>query len=90
MTLLAPKLGLEEAFGTFWMTFAGSKFPSGWTFYTLIPTRTTACITAQITFNATTTIAVIAENNEEDNENDNFVVEVSSTCSRHYSAMMNF
>lgn len=90
VTLLTSELGLEEAFRTFWVTLAGSKLPSGWTFNALISTRTTACITAQITFNATTTIAVIAENDVEDNENDNFVVEVSQSYTRSHSVMMNF
>jgi hypothetical protein len=68
MTLLTAKFGLEKAFGAFRMTFTASKLPSRGTLNTLIPSRTTARITAQITFNATPTIAVIAGN---DNENVN-------------------
>lgn len=77
MTLLAPKLGFKETFGTLRVTFASCKFPSWWTFHALIPTRATTCITAQITFDATAAVAVVTGNDNE-NENVNFVAELPS------------
>lgn len=67
MTLLAAKVGLKEAFGTLRMTLAGGQLPPRWTLNALIPAWTAARITAQITLNATATVAVIAAN---DNENE--------------------
>lgn len=67
MTLLTPEIGLEEAFRTLGMTLAGSQLPARWAFHALIPSRTAARITAQITLDATATIAVIAVNGN-DNE----------------------
>lgn len=63
MAFLTAEFGLEESFGTFWMTFAASKFPVFGTSHTLIPSGTTTCITAQITFYTTAAIAVIAVGN---------------------------
>jgi hypothetical protein len=61
MTFLTTELRFEKALRTLRMAFTGSELPSWWTFNTLIPARATACITAQVTLNTTTTIAVIAE-----------------------------
>lgn len=60
MTLLTAELGLEESFWTLGMTFSSRQLPAGRTFNALIPSRATACITAQVTFDATTAVAVIA------------------------------
>lgn len=60
MAFLTAKFSFEESFGTFWMTFTASKLPVFGTSHTLIPSRTTTCITAQVTFDATAPVAVIA------------------------------
>ncbi|CRK97615.1 CLUMA_CG011001, isoform A, partial [Clunio marinus] len=61
VTLLTTKIGLKKSFRTFWMTFTSCELPSWWTFYTLISTGTTACVTTQITLDTTATVTVIAE-----------------------------
>lgn len=88
MTLLTPELGLEESLGALGMALARCQLPGWRAFDTLVTARTTACITAQITFNATATIAVIAENDKIHNEYDNFVVKVC--CRVGGPVMMNF
>lgn len=75
VTFLTSEFCLEEALGALRVAFACCQLPTGRTLNALIPTRTTACITAQITFNAAATIAVIAGNDKVHNENDNSVVE---------------
>lgn len=73
MTLLTTKLGLEEALGTLWMTFTGRELPPGRTLHALIPSRPATRITAQITFDATAPVAIVAgKRREEHNENVNF------------------
>lgn len=61
MTLLTTELGLKEAFGTLRMTFAGRQLPSRWALHALIAPRSATRITAQITLDATASIAVVAE-----------------------------
>jgi hypothetical protein len=67
MTLLTAKVCLEEALWTLGMTLTSSQLPSRRTFHALIPARSAARITAQITLDTTATIAVIAVNGN-DNE----------------------
>lgn len=67
MTLLTTKVGLEKALRTLWVAFASGQLPSRRTFNALIPSRSTARITAQITLDTTATITVIAVNGN-DNE----------------------
>lgn len=61
MTLLATKVGLEEAFWTLRMALAGSQLPASRAGYTLISSGPRARLTRQVTLGALTSVAVITK-----------------------------
>lgn len=60
MTLLTTKVRFVESLGAFRMAFSGCQLPASGTLYTLIATRTTACVATEVALGANATIAVVA------------------------------
>lgn len=60
MAFLTTKFWFVESFWTFGMTFTAGQLPSFRALHTLIPSRSTACMTAQVTFRTGSSITVVS------------------------------
>jgi len=88
MTHLTAEFGLEVAFGTLGVTLASRQLPAGRTTHTLIPSRATARITAQVTFHATATIAVVAVRHNTKREKETFCRLIAPKLRHHQRQLL--